>query len=117
MAPYGPAGGGAMAPYGPAKGRFGGPIVPKGGKGSGKKELDDTSIASRFNLADLPIGVDEETLRNYFSEFGDIEDVKIREGNDGRVTGSVKFSSPTRATKGQMLNQPHEIWGEVIKVQ
>eukprot|EP00928_Gymnodinium_smaydae_P082830 TRINITY_DN66108_c0_g1_i1.p1 TRINITY_DN66108_c0_g1~~TRINITY_DN66108_c0_g1_i1.p1 ORF type:complete len:470 (+),score=56.79 TRINITY_DN66108_c0_g1_i1:26-1411(+) len=81
----------------------------------------EEGVTSRFLLPDLPEDLDEETIRHYFSVFGDIEDVNIKElggagPNSGKRMGSVKFRNPNFELKEMMLNEAHEINGFDVSV-
>merc|ERR1711871_1529855 len=57
----------------------------KFGKKKGKEKYEDRELTSRFLLSGLPMGIDEETVENYFAVFGDVEEVTVRQLDEARV--------------------------------
>lgn len=84
------------------------------GKGKGKSE-EDKDITARFLMIDLDEQITDEMLRDYFSEYAELEDVSVKTLHDGRGLGSVKFATPTRELRNTMLRNDHFIDG--IKLQ
>mmetsp|Transcript_1464 Transcript_1464/g.4767 ORF Transcript_1464/g.4767 Transcript_1464/m.4767 type:complete len:464 (+) Transcript_1464:70-1461(+) len=79
------------------------------------KEKD---ITARFLLTGLPVSTEEEDLRNYFGTFAEIEEVTLRsQGDQGEMSGSVKFRHPTMELRRLMLQETHEIRETPICVQ
>merc|ERR1719285_1374682 len=77
---------------------------------------DDGGVTARYLLQDLPEGITEENLTDYFSVLGELEEVTVKQLNNGKRLGSVKFANPTMELRSLMLGENHEIEGTPIRV-
>merc|ERR1712039_685197 len=87
------------------------------GKTGGKKGVEDWDVASRYLLSELPDGITEDALREYFATFGTIEEVVVKHIPSQGMQGSVKFKSPTLELRKLMLKECHEIEGHRVIVE
>lgn len=113
-------------PYGKGGCSRGGPalLCGKGGAGAGggKAGKGDADIAARFLLANLNENTTDEDIREYFGQFGDVEDVTIKHTQAGKTIGSkgsVKFvqAACSHELRNLMLKNQHVIKNVVVVVQ
>jgi len=84
--------------------------------GSGSA-FGDKGVAARFLLPDLPEGISEEELHQYFVAFGEVEESSIKPlAENTKRLGSVRFANPTKELKQLMLKQKHYINGLALTV-
>uniref|UniRef100_A0A7S2VKP4 RRM domain-containing protein n=1 Tax=Zooxanthella nutricula TaxID=1333877 RepID=A0A7S2VKP4_9DINO len=76
---------------------------------------DGGGVTKRFLLRDLPENTTEAHLRDTFGQLGEIEEVTVKQLNNGAFTGSVKFANPTEELRQKMLREKHEVNGEKVK--
>eukprot|EP00252_Welwitschia_mirabilis_P024575 TRINITY_DN7337_c0_g1_i3.p1 TRINITY_DN7337_c0_g1~~TRINITY_DN7337_c0_g1_i3.p1 ORF type:complete len:123 (+),score=28.74 TRINITY_DN7337_c0_g1_i3:239-607(+) len=76
-------------------------------------------FSSRIFVAGLPYSIDNQTLKDAFSSFGNVTDAKIvleRETGRSRGFGFIKFSSPEDADAAITGMDGKEIGGRTIRV-
>lgn len=116
----GPMNGGCCGGWGKGGCQGGSSIVGAGkgaGKVQGKKGAEELDVTARYLLSQLPEGITEEALQEYFGTFGEIEEVVVKHVPSQGMQGSVKFSSPTMELRRIMLKETHIIEGQQVLVE
>lgn len=79
---------------------------------------EENDVTARFLLEDFDSSLTEEDFRSYFQDFGELEEVTLKEmTKTGKLMGSVKFAHPTWEIRDSMLKEPHTVNGQRITVQ
>ena len=88
----------------PAPRDFGG--APRGGADAGSSRGGETSDSTTLFVGNLGFRTTQAGLKDFFSSCGEVKDVRIPMGDDGRPKGfaHIEFDSPAAAKSAAALN-------------